>query len=118
MDHIKRHTKRWLIALVGAIIILVGVVIIPYPGPGWLIVFAGFALLATEFAFAGRALERLRAQYDHWVAWLKRQPRYVQWCSALITGAILLLTGWLLNTFGLINAVLGLGWDWLESPLF
>jgi len=118
MDRIKRHTKRWFVALVGAIIVLIGLILVPYPGPGWLIVFSGFALLATEFAFAGRALEKLRSKYDYWIAWLKRQSRVVQWMSALVTGIVLLLTGWLLNTFGLINAVLGLGWDWLRSPFF
>ena len=91
---------------------------IPYPGPGWLVVFAGFAILATEFAFAQRALDWLHERYDAWVAWLKRQHRVVQVTALAFTGLVVLATVYLLNTFGLINTLLGLHQDWLVSPLF
>jgi uncharacterized protein (TIGR02611 family) len=37
--------------------------LIPYPGPGWLVVFAGLALLATEFERAQRVLTFARTHY-------------------------------------------------------
>jgi uncharacterized protein (TIGR02611 family) len=40
---------RIAIALVGLAVLGVGVLAIPYPGPGWAIVFLGLAILATEF---------------------------------------------------------------------
>lgn len=118
MDRVKRHTKRVIIGIVGGIVVLVGIVLIPYPGPGWLVVFAGFAILATEFLFAAKALERLRERYDAWVEWLKRQNRTVQISVLAFTGLVVLMTAWLLNTLGLLNGILQLDQDWLISPLF
>ena len=113
-----RQGKRVWTAIAGGAVILVGLVLIPYPGPGWLIVFAGFAILATEFAFAARALAWLKVKYEQWKDWLKRQPRFVRVLVLGFTGLVILVTIWLLNTFGLIDNLLHLNQDWLHSPLF
>lgn len=118
MKHLRRHTKRTFIAIAGGLVVLIGIVMIPYPGPGWLVVFAGLAILATEFAFAARVLEKLRAFYERWKGWLKRQSRVVQVCSLVCTGLVVVATIWMLNGFGFSAAVLGLEWDWLTSPFF
>jgi len=118
MDKVIRHSKRVAIAIIGGVIILVGLVLIPYPGPGWLIVFAGFAVLSTEFEFATRALAWLRRKYDGWVAWLKRQHASVRLCVLVLTGLLIIITAWLLNSFGLINGFLSLDQEWLVSPFF
>ncbi len=118
MNKAKRHAKRVAVAAMGSIVLLVGVVAIPYPGPGWLIVFAGLAILATEFDWAGRLLERIRGYYDSWVGWLKRQHWSLQLLVLSFTGLVVLTTVWLLNGFGILNAWLQLELDWLQSPLF
>lgn len=118
MDKVIRHSRRAVIALIGSVIILLGIVLIPYPGPGWLVVFAGFAVLATEFEFATRMLAWLRKNYDAWVVWVKQRHLTVRLLMLGGTGAVLVLTAWLLNTFGLINGFLQLGQDWLISPFF
>ncbi|MFY9227930.1 MAG: TIGR02611 family protein [Candidatus Microsaccharimonas sp.] len=117
-ERIRRHSRRVLIGIVGGLIVLIGIVLIPYPGPGWLIVFAGLAILATEFEFASKVLDRLRVRYDQWTDWLKRQHIAVRILVLCLTGLVLITTAWLLNTFGLINTFLNLGLDWLYSPLF
>ncbi|MFI5755716.1 TIGR02611 family protein [Streptomyces sp. NPDC051569] len=38
--------------LVGLAIVGIGIVLIPLPGPGWLVVFGGMAVWATEFVWA------------------------------------------------------------------
>jgi len=118
MKNVTRHTKRVLIAVAGGFVALLGLVLIPYPGPGWLIVFAGFAILATEFTFAQKALDWLREKYDGWVAWLKRQPLWLRALVLAFTGLVVIVTIWLLNTFGLLNSLLHLHQPWLTSPLF
>ena len=118
MDKIVRHSRRVLIAIVGGLIVVVGVILIPYPGPGWLVVFAGFAVLSTEFEFASRALTWLRGKYDNWVVWITRQHVSVRILVLVFTGLVVVMTAWLLNTFGLINTFLQLHQDWLISPLF
>ena len=116
--HVRRHTKRIITAFLGGLVVLVGIVLIPYPGPGWLIVFAGFAILSTEFEFARRTLEWLKGKYEAWVSWLKRQHLSIQILVLAFTGLVVVTTVWLLNAFGLINNFLNLGWDWLISPFF
>ena len=48
--------KRVLVGLVGGLITLIGVVALVAPGPGWLIIFTGLGILASEFAWAARVL--------------------------------------------------------------
>lgn len=111
-----RHAKRLSIALAGGLVLLVGLIAIPYPGPGWLIVFAGLAILATEFAWAQRLLDHLRSYYDTLQERLTRQPFYIKLLSLIATGILIIVTVWLTNGFGLINGWLRLDQDWLISP--
>ncbi|WP_344523027.1 TIGR02611 family protein [Streptomyces albiaxialis] len=38
--------------LVGLAIVVAGIIMLPLPGPGWLVIFAGMAVWATEFIWA------------------------------------------------------------------
>lgn len=113
----QRRVQRFATGLAGGVVLLVGIIAIPYPGPGWLIVFAGLAILSREFAWAGRLLKFARSKYDVWQAWVKRQHWPVKAAIAILTGIIVVVTIWLLNGYGLINAWLNLGLDWVQSPL-
>jgi uncharacterized protein (TIGR02611 family) len=106
-----------MVAVVGTVVLLIGIIAIPYPGPGWLIVFAGLAILGTEFHWAQRVLHWVRARYDSWVGWMRRQPLVVRLGVLTLTGVIVLATLWLLNAFGLVAGWFGLQWDWVRSPL-
>ncbi len=44
----------------GTLVLIGGILLIPLPGPGWLTVAAGLAILAKDVAWADRALERVR----------------------------------------------------------
>jgi uncharacterized protein (TIGR02611 family) len=69
---------RTVVALLGTLVILVGIVLIPLPGPGWLIVFLGLAVLGTEFASARRVgafLKRIVTRV--WTWWRARRDRRV-----------------------------------------
>ena len=58
-----KQAKRALIAVAGAILVIVGVVLLVLPGPGLLLVLAGLIVLAAEFPALERYVEpvRLRA---------------------------------------------------------
>jgi uncharacterized protein (TIGR02611 family) len=118
MDKIGRGAKKVLVAVVGAIVMLVGIVLIPYPGPGWLIVFAGLAILSSEFAFAERLLARGKRYFRGWEAWVKQQGTPIQIAILTFTGLVIVTTIWLVNGFGILNVLLSLNQDWLVSPLF
>lgn len=38
--------------VVGLAVVVVGVIMLPLPGPGWLVIFGGMAIWATEFVWA------------------------------------------------------------------
>jgi uncharacterized protein (TIGR02611 family) len=55
---IGRNSKRLAVFLLGAAIVGAGLAMLVLPGPGLLVVIVGLAVLATEFAWAERALDR------------------------------------------------------------
>lgn len=114
-----RTTYRVGVGVVGTIVLVLGIIAIPYPGPGWLIVFAGLAILASEFAWAKRVLRYARGKYDAWTEWLGRQSVVVRMAVLAGTGLIVLATLYLLNALYLVAGWVGLGgWTWLQSPFF
>lgn len=120
MDERKKGSRlrRLCIGLGGGLVLLVGIVAIPYPGPGWVIVFIGLGILATEFDWAQAALDYTKEKYDDWQAWLSRQPLSVKVLFWLLTTLVVVTTIWLLNGYGLIDTWLNLHQDWVHSPLF
>jgi tellurite resistance protein TerC len=46
--------------VVGFLLLVAGVAMLALPGPGWLTIVAGLALLAAEFEWARRALDKLK----------------------------------------------------------
>lgn len=55
---IGRNSKRLAVFLLGTAIVGAGLAMLVLPGPGLLVVIVGLAVLATEFAWAERALDR------------------------------------------------------------
>jgi uncharacterized protein (TIGR02611 family) len=56
------QAKRFLKILIGFTLLLAGVLMIVSPGPGWLTILLGLGVLAAEFMWARRLLDRLKAQ--------------------------------------------------------
>ena len=56
-----RLAKKIVITTVGVSVVLVGVVMIMTPGPAIVVIPAGLAILAVEFAWARRWLRRVKA---------------------------------------------------------
>ena len=77
-------TYRIVIAVIGAAVVVGGIILIPLPGPGWLIVFGGLAILATEFEWAGRLLDFARRHVLAWTHWVGRQSLVVRGLIGLL----------------------------------
>ena len=73
-----RLTLQIVTGTLGAAVVLVGVVLIPLPGPGWLIVLFGLAILAAEFVWAERLLTYTRDRLRAWWNWANRQRLVVR----------------------------------------
>lgn len=121
-DRLKRRPGLRLayrigVGVIGGLVLAAGVFMIPYPGPGWLVVFAGLAILATEFSWAERVLRYAKGRYDAWNDWVGRQHPVVRAAIWTATAAVVVLTLWLLNVYELVGGWFGLDWGWLSSPL-
>jgi uncharacterized protein (TIGR02611 family) len=44
----------------GFTLLLIGIVMLVTPGPGWLVIFLGLGLLAAEFVWAKRLMDRIK----------------------------------------------------------
>lgn len=108
---------RILVGAVGLALLAVGIVAIPYPGPGWAIVFLGLGVLATEFGVFRRLLKYLRGRYDAAMTWFRRQHPAVRAIATLLTVAVTVATLWLIGAFALLGRLVGWDWAWLKGPL-
>ncbi|HEY9482408.1 MAG TPA: TIGR02611 family protein [Micromonosporaceae bacterium] len=82
-----RLAVRLIIALLGLLIIAVGIVLLPLPGPGWLIIFGGLALWSLEFTWAARLRHFAMREVSKWTAWVGRQ----RWWVRVLVGVALFI---------------------------
>lgn len=62
-EFIFRSTKRIVIFVVGVALVLLGIALIPLPGPFSIpLMIAGLAVLATEYVWAEKALDTVKEQ--------------------------------------------------------
>ena len=70
------QSVRLSVAALGFTVLTVGMVLLVTPGPGLLVIIAGLAILAHEFAWAATALDRVKARAAQArEAALRRAPR-------------------------------------------
>jgi uncharacterized protein (TIGR02611 family) len=61
--------RQTLVFVAGGVVIIAGIIMLVTPGPGWAALLLGFAIWATEFAFAEKVRDRM-------LAFLKRLGAY------------------------------------------
>jgi len=117
LDRIRRQPVlgwmyRFLVGLVGVVVAIAGLIMVLAPGPGWLVVFAGLAILATEFSWAKRLLDYGRAKFAAWMQWVSLRPLWLR-CLIGLFGMIFLvclllgslyLSGWRGFPFTLVSS--------------
>ncbi|WP_062368082.1 TIGR02611 family protein [Gordonia sp. PS3] len=108
---------RYLTIAVGFLVTAAGVITIPYPGPGWAIVFLGLLILSQELEWAARLrkwiMSRLNSMYSDYID----GNRLAQFALAVGTCAVVLLTLWVTGALDLAQGWVGLDYGWLDSPL-
>jgi len=52
--------KRIVVSLVGFTVLLIGIILIVFPGPAFIVIPVGLAILATEFVWAKNLLEKVK----------------------------------------------------------
>jgi len=61
------------IGVLGTLVVALGIVLIPFPGPGWAIVILGLAIWSLEFTWAKRLLDFTKRHVKSWTSWIARQ---------------------------------------------
>ncbi|MFB7475834.1 TIGR02611 family protein [Kitasatospora sp. NPDC056184] len=96
----------WQVAvfLVGLAVVVLGVIMLPLPGPGWVVIFLGMGIWATEFVWAQLALRWTRRKVAE-AAQKALDPRVRRRNLTLtVIGLTLIaaLGGWYLWKYGLV----------------
>lgn len=98
---------RVIVTTVGCVVVAGGLVMIPFPGPGWAVVIAGLAILALEYVWAHHLMSFTSRHVKAWLRWVGRQHLAVRLLIGLacfvFVGAIL----W-------VSLKLSFGFDYLE----
>jgi uncharacterized protein (TIGR02611 family) len=89
-----RRVYRLVVGVVGVGIVLLGIVLLPAPGPGWAIIFVGLAVLASEFEKAQRLLDFAKRHVHRWTTWMARQHLVVRVLVGLAILALVLAIFW------------------------
>jgi hypothetical protein len=109
--------RGWGVATLGWVLTVVGVILFPLPGPGLLVMVAGLALLAEQYPWAARGVDRLR---DRAVASARRgvaTPWRTAWS---VSGTLALAASGLLWVWAPAEPAWWVlpGWTWLPGGLW
>lgn len=85
---------RWVVAIVGLLVVVGGLIAVPAPGPGWLIVFVGLSIWASEFEWAQRLLRRAKGLLSRWNDWVQASPWWLKAGVTLGAGALVAAIFW------------------------
>jgi uncharacterized protein (TIGR02611 family) len=101
-----RWSLKMVIGLFGGALVVLGLIMVPAPGPGWLVVIAGLSVLAIEFAWAKHLLDIVKRHVRAWTHWIGVRSLAFRGTVALL--GLVLLAGllWVFLRFTLgIDAV-------------
>jgi Putative transmembrane protein (PGPGW) len=64
VKRVKSAAKKIAVSIIGFSVVIIGIILLPLPGPGILIIIAGLAILSTEFEKADKILTKVRARFE------------------------------------------------------
>lgn len=67
-SQVPSPVRRLVIFVIGSTVVLLGVIMLVTPGPAFVVIPLGLAILAVEFVWARRLLHRVRAHIDQTIA--------------------------------------------------
>ena len=110
-------TYRIGVGVVGLVLLVVGIIAIPYPGPGIAICFVALAILATEFEWARRAQAWARRRVEPVVAWFGSRGIWGRALGTVLTAVVLVASLWVFGVLGWTASLVGYERPWLNSPI-
>jgi uncharacterized protein (TIGR02611 family) len=107
---------RVVVFIVGSAVVLAGLVMFVTPGPGWVALILGLAILSTEFAWAERALHwaKVKAEQAAHKALDPRTRKRNLLIAAVVVVVVALACWWWVASYGLPGPVQRF-FDWLRG---
>jgi len=68
-----RQVKKLIIAVIGFTVLLTGIAMIVLPGPAIVVIPIGLAILATEYVWTRRLLDRVKSSASNAKGWVSKQ---------------------------------------------
>ncbi|MEU8238505.1 TIGR02611 family protein [Actinoplanes missouriensis] len=103
------------VGVVGGLVVAVGIVLIPFPGPGWAIVILGLAILAIEFHWARGVLEFTKRHVQNWTHWIGRQSLPIRALVGLVGLIFIWAVVWASVRISFGVDLVQVALDWLET---
>jgi uncharacterized protein (TIGR02611 family) len=76
-----KKVRKVVVGIAGGVVILAGVMMLFLPGPAFVVIPAGFAILAVEFPWARRAYDRVKDKLRE-KGWLKGDKHKLKTASS------------------------------------
>ncbi len=68
-----RQAKRLIIAIIGFTVLLIGLAMVVLPGPAFIVIPIALGILATEFIWAKKLLDRVKSRASNVKEWVSKQ---------------------------------------------
>ena len=103
------------VGVLGGLVVAIGIVLIPFPGPGWAIVILGLAIWSLEFTWAKRLLDFTKHNVQSWTHWIARQSLPVRAVIGIVGFAFVCAIVWLSVKLSFDIDLIDVGRDWLRD---
>jgi uncharacterized protein (TIGR02611 family) len=103
------------VGVVGGLVVAIGIVLIPFPGPGWAIVILGLAILAVEFHWARGVLAFTKRHVQSWTHWIARQSLPLRALIGIVGMVFISAVVWASVKVSLDVDLVQVSLDWLRT---
>lgn len=59
---LPKIVRQIIVLVLGIPVIIVGIILLPLPGPGWVVILAGLYIISREFAWAKKYIDYIEAK--------------------------------------------------------
>ena len=87
----NRFVKTVVVAVLGGLLTLAGIGLLVLPGPGFIVIFAGLAVLATRFSWAKKPLDYAQAKAEQGIEEVGKSP--LRAAGAVLAAVALIAVG-------------------------
>lgn len=116
LNPLTNQSYRIAVGVLGLLVVVAGLIMVPFPGPGWLVVFVGVAIWGSEFDWAANLLTWGRKKLSEWNDWLGRQALWVKGGVGLGTFACVVGALWVvLIVSGVPGFLPETAQEWLQT---